>query len=73
MKKIITEWKFDKLLDACEEGLGTKDKDGNLVMIPEENKEWFRRIEKLEEHIVIGPRVLINKIKDKISIISKGI
>ena len=43
MRKIITEWKFDKLLDACEEGLGTKDKDGNLVMIPEENKEWFRR------------------------------
>ena len=66
MKKIITEWKFDKLFDACEKGLGTKDEEGNLIMTPEENKEWFRRIEELEEYVVIGPRVLINKIKDKI-------
>ena len=66
MKKIITEWKFDKLFDACEKGLGTKDEEGNLIMTPEENKEWFRRIEELEEYTVIGPRVLINKIKDKV-------
>ena len=66
MKKIITEWKFDKLFDACEKGLGTEDEEGNLIMTPEENKEWFRRIEELEEYTVIGPRVLINKIKDKV-------
>ena len=66
MRKIIIEWKFDKLFDACEQGLGTKDKEGNLIMTPEENKEWFRRIEELEEYTVVGPRVLINKIKDKI-------
>ena len=66
MRKIITEWKFDKLFDACEQGLGTEDEEGNLIMTPEENKEWFRRIEELEEYIVIGPRALVNKIKDKI-------
>ena len=66
MRKIITEWKFDKLFDACEQGLGTKDKEGNLVMTPEENEEWFKRIEELEEYTVIGPRVLLHKIKDKI-------
>ena len=66
MRKIITEWKFDKLFDACEQGLGTKDEDGNLIMTPEENKEWFRRIEELEEYTALGPRVLVNKIKDKI-------
>ena len=66
MRKIITQWKFDKLFDACEQGLGTKDEEGNLVLTPEENEEWLRRIEKLEEYTVIGPRVLINRIKDKI-------
>lgn len=66
MRKIITEWKFDKLFDACEQGLGTKDEDGNLVLTPEENEEWLRRIEELDEYTVIGSRVLINKIKDKI-------
>ena len=66
MKKIITEWKFDKLFDACEEGLGTKDEEGNLIMTSEENKEWFRRIDELDKYIVVGPRTLVNKIKDKI-------
>ena len=66
MRKIITEWKFDKLFDACEKGLGTKDEEGNLILTSEENKEWFRRIEELEEYTVIGPRALVNKIKDKI-------
>ena len=66
MKKIITEWKYDKLFDKCEEGLGKKDEEGDLVMTPEELEEWSKRIEAMQDYTVIGPVVLIDKIKDKI-------
>ncbi len=68
MRKIIAEWKWDKLFDKCEEGLGEKDSEGNLTFTPEEIDERFKRIDELEKqnYIIVGPRTFYNSIKDKI-------
>ena len=67
MKKIISQWKWDKLFEECEKSLGQKDTKGNLILSPEEESEWLKRIDEInDKYIVIGPRVLINNIKNKI-------
>ena len=38
MRKIIFEWKYDKLFDKCSEGLGVTDEKGNTTYTAEELK-----------------------------------
>lgn len=65
MKKIISQWKWDKLFDESQYGLGYHEKNGDWVTEPEELEEWFRRLDELENnYIVFGPRVIINFFRD---------
>ena len=50
MKKIISQWKWDKLFEECEKSLGQKDTKGNLILSPEEESEWLKRIDENNEN-----------------------
>lgn len=65
MKKIISQWKWDKLFDETELGLGHHLENGNWELDDDELEEWFKRLDDLEhKYIVIGPRVFCNFIRD---------
>ena len=68
MRKIISEWKYDKLFDKCSEGLGITDKEGNTTYNVEELKTLMARHEELikKNYFIIGPTYIFGRIKDKI-------
>ena len=67
MKKIISQWTFDKLYEKSFEGLGTKDEEGNFTFYDGRFEKWVRRLDYLDEnYIVVGPRIIPNFIRRKI-------
>ena len=68
MRKIIGEWKYDKLFDKCSEGLGIADKEVNITYTAEELKTLMARHEELikKNYFIIGPKYIFGRIKNKI-------
>lgn len=68
MRKIISEWKYDKLFDKCCEGLGSTDKEGNTAYTTEELEILNARFSDLhkQNYFIIGPTYIFGRIKDKI-------
>ena len=68
MRKIISEWKYDKLLDKCSEGLGITDKEGNTTYTAEESKTLMAKHKELikKNYFIIGPTYIFERIKYKI-------
>ena len=64
MKKIISQWTFDKLY---KKSLGIGHDNGDISISEENTEEFFKRLDKLnDDYIVIGPRVVNNFFRDTI-------
>lgn len=67
MKKIISQWKFDRLFKDSYKDIGYELDNGDFELYDGMTDEWFKRLDYLNDNfIVIGPRVIFNYFRDKI-------
>ena len=67
MKKIISQWKFDRLFEESYKDIGFELDNDNFELYDGMTEEWFKRLDHLnDDYIVIGPRIILNFFRDKL-------